>query len=204
MRSRSSSSSIPGATSRRTRATSSWRSRGRRLARRAGRGLAGALRLGSFARACGDHARSLRLLARRGVRMQRATGGRAVDEHLQLLVLAVDQRGVAAVDRRLEPAEVGLDRRLVAQVLEPLPGGHLDALLLLLDVRHEHRTVAGSGFPRLRMPGYVALTEPCAMILPERVSTAVMVPRRPRSASESLIFATGFRVADFRIVLLPL
>src|SRR6476646_8572299 len=130
MRSRSSSSSIPGATSRRT----------------------GALLLRGLARTRGDHARGLRLRARSGVRVQRTTGGGAVDEHLQLLVLTVDHIGVATVDRRLEPAEVGLDRRLVAQVLEPLPGGYLDALLLLLDVRHEHRTVAGSGFPGLRLP----------------------------------------------------
>ncbi len=43
---------------------------------------------------------------------------------------------IAGVDGNAEPAEVGLDRRAVAQVLEPLAGGDLDALLLLLDVRH--------------------------------------------------------------------
>ena len=51
-------------------------------------------------------------------------------------MLGGDGRLVAVGDRGLEPLREGLDRRAVAEVLEPLTAGDPDALLLLLDVRH--------------------------------------------------------------------
>ena len=51
-------------------------------------------------------------------------------------MLALDRRGVAAFGGGRETLRQRLDRRAVAEVLEPLLGGDPDALLLLLDVRH--------------------------------------------------------------------
>jgi len=51
-------------------------------------------------------------------------------------VLLGDALGVALFHGGAEPAGVGLDRRGVAEVLEPLVGCDPHALLLLLDVRH--------------------------------------------------------------------
>ena len=45
-------------------------------------------------------------------------------------------------DGALEPSRHRLDRRAVAQVLEPLAGGDAHPLLLLLDVRHSVKTPA--------------------------------------------------------------
>ncbi len=54
-------------------------------------------------------------------------------------------RRVALGDRGLEPARERLDRRAVAQVLQPLRGRDPDALLLLLDVRHGVKMPAPAG-----------------------------------------------------------
>jgi hypothetical protein len=51
-------------------------------------------------------------------------------------MLGLDAFGVAVLDRPLEPLRERLDRRPVAEVLEPLARRRLDTLLLLLDVRH--------------------------------------------------------------------
>ena len=54
----------------------------------------------------------------------------------EALVRCHDPVGIAVRNRRLEPTRKRLDGRAVAQVLEALPGGRTDPLLLLLDVRH--------------------------------------------------------------------
>ena len=51
-------------------------------------------------------------------------------------VIGGDLLGVALVDCLAEPAGERLDRRAVAQVLDPLAGSTADALLLLANVRH--------------------------------------------------------------------
>ena len=84
----------------------------------------------------GDELRRLRLLAGAGVPVQSAAGDRAVDQLRQRAVLLLGRRRVALRGRRGEALGERLDRRLVAQVLEPLFGGGADALLLLLDIGH--------------------------------------------------------------------
>src|SRR5215210_4091131 len=65
-------------------------------------------------------ARGARLLASAGVLVQRPALDGLVDRADELAVLGVGGRVVAGLDRGLEAAEVGLDRRRVATVLEPL------------------------------------------------------------------------------------
>src|SRR5207302_2220211 len=82
------------------------------------------------------------LLARGGVSVQRAAGGGAVDPADELAVLGGDRVVVAFGHGALQPAGERLDGRAEPQVLEPLFGGDPDALLLLLDVRHDAKTPA--------------------------------------------------------------
>src|ERR1700722_8140197 len=70
------------------------------------------------------------LLAGAGVPMQGTTLDGLVDRLHQSAVFAVGDGFVAARDCRLERTEVGLDRRGVATILEPLSLGALDPLLL--------------------------------------------------------------------------
>ena len=51
-------------------------------------------------------------------------------------MLGADRGLVALFDRRLEALEERLDRRAIAQVLEPLAARDVHTLLLLLVVRH--------------------------------------------------------------------
>ena len=88
------------------------------------------------ARLLRDELRGLRLLARRGVPVDRAAGGRPVDPALKLGVLGRDLVLVAGLDRSLEPARDRLDRRAVAEVVHAVVRGGSHALFLLLDVRH--------------------------------------------------------------------
>src|SRR4029079_11080878 len=84
-------------------------SRSRSRARRELRELGG--------RAGGELGR-LRLLARRGVPVERTAGNRAVDQLHELTVPALDGRGVAALGGGRETLRQRLDRRAVAEVLE--------------------------------------------------------------------------------------
>src|SRR6185503_16627521 len=90
----------------------------------------------ALARCAGDDARSLRLLARRRVAVERAARDRTVDRPHELAVLRGDLLRVAVLDGALEALRERLDRRAVAKVFEPLARCRADALLLLLDVRH--------------------------------------------------------------------
>ena len=65
--------------------------------------------------------------------------GRTVDRADELLVLGGDHARVAVGNGGLEPLGKRLDRRAVAEVLEPLTRRDSDTLLLLLDVRHCER-----------------------------------------------------------------
>ena len=69
--------------------------------------------------------------------MERAARSRAVDPPLQIHVRSANGVGVAVCDGTLETARERLDRRAVPEVLEPLPRGASNPLLLLLDVRHD-------------------------------------------------------------------
>jgi putative peptidoglycan lipid II flippase len=60
-------------------------------------------------------------------------------------MIGLDPALVAGLNRRLEPLRERLGRGAVAQVLEPLPGGAPDALLLLVDVRHVVKRPAARG-----------------------------------------------------------
>ena len=62
--------------------------------------------------------------------MERAGLDGLVDRLHQRAVLGVGGGVIARRCRSLEPAEVGLDARGVASILEPLTRGALDALLL--------------------------------------------------------------------------
>jgi hypothetical protein len=86
-----------------------------------------------------DERGDARLLARRGVLVQRALRRRLVDRAHEQEVLGRDRVGVAAGDGRLEALRQRLHGRPVAKVLVPLPLGDPDALLLLLDVGHVER-----------------------------------------------------------------
>lgn len=84
-------------------------------------------------------------------------GGRAVDPALKLEMGGANALCVAFVDGAAQPTGQRLHRRAVAQVLEPLASGTADALLLLLDVRHDvknariasgrHGTSGGRSYP---------------------------------------------------------
>ena len=87
----------------------------------------------------GDEPRGARLLACCGVEMERAALRGAVDRAHEVAVLAGDALAVAVGDSRLEALRQGLDRRPVAEVLDPLPLLDQDALLLLFDVRHSRK-----------------------------------------------------------------
>src|SRR5581483_344112 len=83
----------------------------------------------------GEELRRAGLLASPGVAVKRAALDGLVDRRDEL---AVGLRGVAlvALDGGGQAAEVGLDRRGVAAVLEPLALGAQDPLLLGCDVGH--------------------------------------------------------------------
>ena len=81
----------------------------------------------------------------RRVPVQRAAGDRPVDQLDEAAMLGLDRVGVAVLDRRREPLRQRLDRRAVAQVLEPLVGGGTNALLLLPDVRHARENARARG-----------------------------------------------------------
>src|SRR5712671_253224 len=70
--------------------------------------------------AAGTHARGAGLLACAGVAVQRAALHGLVDRPHERAVLGLGGRVVATGDRGLEAAEVRLDRRRVAAVLEAL------------------------------------------------------------------------------------
>ena len=78
---------------------------------------------------------------------------------------------VAVFDRKLEPFELRLRRRAPAEVLEPLPGGGLDAAFLLLDVRHRRR----------KRPGWPGPPDASK----EHGGTALAPPVRPGSYTRS-------------------
>ena len=90
----------------------------------------------------GHEPRGLRLLARGRVLVERAVRCGAVDPPLQRRVLVRDLILVAGLDGSLQPPRDRLDRRAVAEVVQPVLGGGSDALLLLLDVRHLKETPA--------------------------------------------------------------
>jgi hypothetical protein len=69
--------------------------------------------------------------------MQRPARRCAIDPAHELAVLCGRASRLSVCDRCLEPPRQRLDGRSIAQVLEPLARGRADALLLLLDVRHE-------------------------------------------------------------------
>src|SRR3954447_2734983 len=121
------------------RATSSWTRRSSR-SRGPPKGRGTPARLGD--RRAGDELRGLRLAPRGRVLVQRAAGGRSVEHPHELGVLGRHLLAIAVLDGGLEALRERLDRRSVAQVLEPLTGGRPDALLLLLDVRHLEKTPA--------------------------------------------------------------
>jgi hypothetical protein len=76
------------------------------------------------------HARRARLLAGARIAVQRASLNRLVDRLDELAVLGIGLRVLARGDGVLEAAEVRLDPRRVATVLEPLTLGAKDPLLL--------------------------------------------------------------------------
>src|SRR6266576_652417 len=84
----------------------------------------------------------LRLLARGGVAVERPAGGRLVDRAHELAMLCGSTLLVPFGDRSLQALCQGLDRRAVAEVLEPLPSRGPDTFLLLLDVGHDVKTPA--------------------------------------------------------------
>jgi hypothetical protein len=77
------------------------------------------------------------LLAGAGVAVKRAALDGLVDRRLEPAMLDLGGLGVALGDRALEAAEVGLDRRGVAAVLQPLALGAQDPLLLGVNVGQE-------------------------------------------------------------------
>src|SRR6185295_8690624 len=92
-----------------------------------------------------DEPGGLRLAARGGVPVQRAPGGGAIEPAYESAVLGLDLVLVPGGDRSFETLRQRLRGRAVAQVLEPLPGGRANALLLLVDVRHRVKRPAIRG-----------------------------------------------------------
>src|SRR3954454_7364981 len=86
--------------------------------------------LGGVAPRAGAQLPGPRLLPRARVAVQRAALDGLVDRAHELAVLGVGGLGVSALDRGLQAAEIRLDRRRVAAVLETLALGADDALLL--------------------------------------------------------------------------
>src|SRR5712691_891656 len=87
----------------------------------------------------GSELRCLRLLARRGVPVERTARGRAVDRADEFAVLRRDPLRVAVRGSRLEALRQRLDGRAVAEVLEALTSLSPYTLALLLDVRHSKK-----------------------------------------------------------------
>jgi hypothetical protein len=98
--------------------------------------------------------------------MQSASRDRAIDQPDETLELGVDRCRVARLDGRGKPLCQRLDRRLVAQILEPLFSGGPDPLLLLFDVRHVVKTpaTAGSGILAKPVPAWLRPTEPARIV----------------------------------------
>ena len=120
-----------------------------------GRGAAQALTASPVAaRAACDFLRAPALL------VQRAARDRLVDQADERLVLRLDRLGVALGCDRREPLRQRLDRRAVAQVLQPLFGGDPDALLLLLDVRHGTKMPASARARAKGSRGRAVCSEP--------------------------------------------
>src|SRR5439155_22731082 len=97
--------------------------------------------LGSGLRAA-EQAGRLRLLARGGIPMKCPPGRRPVDRAHELAMLGDRTLLVALGNGSLQASRQRLDRRAVAQVLEPLASCGPDALFLLFDVRHDVKTPA--------------------------------------------------------------
>src|SRR6185503_10890143 len=121
-------------------------------------------------RGAGDEPCGLRLLAGRGVRVERALRGGAVDPADERAMLRGDRVGVAGLDGGLEALGQRLDRRAVADVLVPLASGDPDALLLLLDVRHRSSVCIARKGPLRAGVTMVATGEPGRPGVPERHS----------------------------------
>ena len=114
----------------------------------------------------------------------------------QLAVRRLGGVAVAALRRRLEAAEVGLDRGGVAAVLEPLALGAQDPLLLGVDVGHgsdraararnrpgraaERRTIAA-----LTASAEASAEEPAAAAARRRAGASPATPRSSRSPRAS-------------------
>lgn len=82
----------------------------------------------------GEEPRHPRLLAGRVVPVNCVVGCGLVDGGCQLLGCLSSGIGIAGRDGVLKAPKVSLDRRLVAQVLEPLPLGDAHSLALLLGI----------------------------------------------------------------------
>ena len=100
-------------------------------------------------------------------------------------MLGRDLLGIALADRRLEPAEVGLDRRGVTAILEPLALGAEDPLLLGGDVGHGSIARQSSSARRRTIAALSASTPPEGRGAP---------PEHGHVARNTAIFsiATGF------------
>jgi hypothetical protein len=81
--------------------------------------------------------------------VQRAACDGPVDQLDEAPVLGLDAGGVPVLCGGREALRQRLDRRALAQVLEPFLGGGADALLLLLDVRHLVEMPAPAGAIRV-------------------------------------------------------
>src|SRR4029453_19188085 len=92
-----------------------------------------------------DDPGGLRLLARGGVLVEGATRCGGVDPALELEVRRPHAASATVFGRGPQPTGQRLHGRPVAQVLEPLPGGHSNALLLLLDARHNVKNARSAG-----------------------------------------------------------
>src|SRR5205823_8255205 len=85
------------------------------------------------------NSRRPRLLAGAGIAVQRAALDGLVDRLHKHPVLVVGRWLIPSLDRPRKPAEVGLDPRRVAPVLEPLALSAQDPLLLGMDIGHRLR-----------------------------------------------------------------
>src|SRR5438034_381683 len=77
--------------------------------------------------------------------MERPAGGRLVDRAHELAMLCGSTLLVPFGDRTLQALCQGLDRRAVAEVLEPLPSRGSHTFLLLLDVGHDVKNARSAG-----------------------------------------------------------